>query len=475
MSLQRYTVIERLDAGGMAEVFKGKATTIQGIEKLVAIKRILPSLTRNKKFVAMFLDEARLSMSLNHANIVQVFDVGVADNTYFIVMEYVDGTNLKVVQDSLARAGARIPTAQAIFITMEVCRALAYAHAKKDIEGRPLNIVHRDISPPNIMLSKEGEVKITDFGLAKAQSQIETTEPGVVKGKFSYLSPEAAYGEEVDHRTDIFSTGIVLWEMLAGRRLFKGKNDLETVELIRECQVPGLAQFNPEVTPELEQVVLKALARTPDDRYQSAQEFGDALAGYIFSRGLKVTSFDIQQLVGKVLSGSFGVVRPPPKPLSLIDRLIQGELERFRSLEEASRSNGRGRDDDPDEDYDGSEPLSLQDLSLGQYVPDVAGPGLDEDDRTVVDPYGDFRPPPGQEPVPERPGVPGPSHPEGSGGELARRMSGTVGRTPPPPPPRAPQGGSRKAWWLAVSVLVIVILAAAGLGLSLLLIQRPGG
>ncbi|MBM4319221.1 MAG: serine/threonine protein kinase, partial [Deltaproteobacteria bacterium] len=177
MALQRYSVIERLDAGGMAEVFKGKACSIQGIEKLVAIKRILPNLTRNKKFVSMFLDEARLSMTLNHANIVQVFDLGVADNTYFIVMEYVDGPNLKVVSDAARRTGYRIPIHQSIYLMMEVCKALTHAHTKKDSSGRPLCIVHRDVSPPNILLSGEGEVKLTDFGLAKAQSQLENTEP----------------------------------------------------------------------------------------------------------------------------------------------------------------------------------------------------------------------------------------------------------------------------------------------------------
>ncbi len=361
MAVQRYSVIERLDAGGMAEVFKAKATSIQGIEKLVAIKRILPSLTRNKKFVAMFLDEARVSMGLNHANIVQVFDVGVADNTYFIVMEFVEGVNLRVIWQAAQAAGIRLPVAQSIYTVMEVCKALAYAHAKKDVNGRPQNIVHRDVSPPNVMISGEGEVKIMDFGLAKATSQLETTEPGVVKGKFSYLAPEAVRGDEVDARSDIFAAGILLWELLAGERLFLGASDLETVELIRRCAVPGLLERNPEVTPELEAIVMRALAADPAQRYPRAQEFGDALAHYIFGRGLKVTAYDLGRLVHSVQSGQLGLTPRAAKPLTFIDRLIQEELDGFRSLDEAEEAAN-----DDDGFYDGSRPLTLEDLSIGR-------------------------------------------------------------------------------------------------------------
>ena len=204
MEHQRYKITDRLDAGGMAEVFRGIAeSTVGGLKRNVAIKRILPSLTKNKKFVQMFLDEARLALHLQHANIVQVYDIGVSDGppasgpaapgsdqAYFLVMEYVDGANLKVIIDSVRAQGVRVPVSQSLYIMMEVCKALAYAHELNDPEnGRPLGIVHRDISPPNILISKRGEVKLADFGLAKATSQLENTDPGVVKGKFSYLSP----------------------------------------------------------------------------------------------------------------------------------------------------------------------------------------------------------------------------------------------------------------------------------------------
>jgi eukaryotic-like serine/threonine-protein kinase len=226
---QRYRVLNKIDAGGMAEIYLARAVAVGGIEKNVAIKRVLPALTKNKRFVNMFLDEARLSMVLTHANIVQVFDVGRADGTYFIVMEYVDGQNLRRIIQRMSERGYRIAVPLASYLIAEVCKGLSHAHDQRDQQGNPLGIVHRDISPPNILISRAGEVKITDFGLAKAITQFEITDPGIVKGKFSYLSPEAANGKLVDHRADIFAAGILLWELLAGRRLFLGKSDMETV------------------------------------------------------------------------------------------------------------------------------------------------------------------------------------------------------------------------------------------------------
>src|SRR5687767_577062 len=269
----RYTITERVDQGGMAEVFRGVAESLHGFKKSVAIKRILPNLTKNKKFVSMFLDEARLSLHLQHANIVHVFDIGIAATAYFIVMEYVDGANLKTAIEHFRKIGKRLPVAHTLYIMLEVCKGLAYAHNAEDPESnKPLGIVHRDISPPNILLSKMGEVKLVDFGLAKATSQLETTDPGVVKGKFSYLSPEAASGIEVDHRADLFAVGILLWEMLTGRRLFYGETDYQTVELVRQAKVPAIRPLNPDVDEDLEAVARKALARDPRDRFQHAAD-----------------------------------------------------------------------------------------------------------------------------------------------------------------------------------------------------------
>jgi len=342
---QRYKITERIDAGGMAEVYRGVAeSAVGGLKKAVAIKRILPNLTKNKKFVSMFLDEARVSMHLQHANVVGVFDIGIADTAYFIVMEFVDGANLKTIIESLRRQGQRMSVAHTLYILMEVCKGLQYAHDVTDPEtGRELGIVHRDISPPNILVSKRGEVKLVDFGLAKATSQLESTDPGVVKGKFSYLSPEAASGKEVDRRADIFAVGILLYELLTGKRLFYGETDYQTVELVRQAKVPPIAAQNPEVTPELEQVVRKALARDLNQRFQSAGDLQDALAQYLFSQRLKVTSRDIEQLVQ-------GCIRekqrsqPKAQPVgNLIDTLINEEIVKFTSLDDIGEPSMPGQ------------------------------------------------------------------------------------------------------------------------------------
>jgi serine/threonine-protein kinase len=341
-------------------VFRGVAESLQGFKKSVAIKRILPSLTKNKKFVSMFLDEAKLSLHLQHANIVHVFDIGVADSAYFIVMEYVDGCTLKSLLEYFRRRQKRLAAAHAIYIMIEVCKGLAYAHEVADPEsGRALGIVHRDISPPNILISKVGEVKLVDFGLAKATSQAEITDPGVVKGKFSYLSPEAASGVEVDSRADLFAVGILLWEMISGKRLFYGETDYQTVELVRQAKVPSLQALNPEVDGDLEGIVRRALARDPRDRFQHASDLGEALSQYLFSRGMKVTSRDIAKLVRDVAMErelDKGRVSGPQK--SLIDALIREEMLKFTSIDDLGQSGTIGAAPlSPEEVAGGKSPL----------------------------------------------------------------------------------------------------------------------
>jgi eukaryotic-like serine/threonine-protein kinase len=336
----KYRVIRKIDAGGMAEVFQGVAESIQGFKKKVAIKRVLPHLVENKKFLAMFLDEARLSLRMNHANVVHVFDLGQAGGTYFIVMEFVDGTNLKRLMQWMRERGARMPLPMAIHIVMEICRGLAYAHELTDADGNNLGIVHRDVSPPNILLSRQGEVKIVDFGLAKATSQLEHTDPGVVKGKFAYLAPEAAWGRDVDHRADIFACGIMLYELIAGKRLFLGENDVKTVELVRRAEVPPLDFLDSEKRPVIEGIVRKALAYEPADRYQSCSEMAEDLASFLFSQRLKVTGFDLRRFIEQfVVEEEQAQAREEHRP-SIIDQLIQGELARFASLDEADPGSG---------------------------------------------------------------------------------------------------------------------------------------
>jgi eukaryotic-like serine/threonine-protein kinase len=329
---EKYHVLQKLDSGGMAEVFLAEAESIEGFKKQVAIKRVLPDLVSQEKALAMFLDEARLSLRFNHANVVHTFDVGRSGDTYFIVMEYVEGTNLKRVVETMKSRGERFSVSLTLYIIIEICRGLAYAHEFRDSSGRLLNVVHRDVSPPNILLSKQGEVKIVDFGLAKAADQLEITDAGMVKGKFAYLSPEVAYGNPADLRSDIFACGIILFELLTGERLFLGATDLETVELVRNAKIPSITERNLHVTPDLEQVVLKALSRSPADRYRSCTDLAEDLTDYLFKNGLKVTHVDLQRLVETVMKED--VEQPQAgKKLSVIDRLIHDELARFASLE----------------------------------------------------------------------------------------------------------------------------------------------
>ena len=331
----RYRITERIATGGMAEVFKGVAESLQGFRKNVAIKRVLPALTKNAKFITMFLDEARLSLFLQHANIVQVFDIGHADDTYFIVMEFVDGVDLKALMEWRRRIGRRLTIGQTIYIIMEVCKGLAYAHDLSHPEtGERLGIVHRDVSPANVLISRNGEIKLADFGLAKAASQVESTDPGVVKGKMSYLSPEAARGENVDHRADIFSVGILLYEMLTGKRLFYGDTDYQTVELVRSAKIPPIAAQNPEVEPDFEEICRKALTRRTEDRFQTATDLQDALAHYQFSRGLKMIQRDIADLVRACTEDqATQSAGAKAKRFGTIDTILHAELDAFTSLE----------------------------------------------------------------------------------------------------------------------------------------------
>ncbi|MGB1276672.1 MAG: serine/threonine protein kinase, partial [Nannocystaceae bacterium] len=312
-----------------------------GFTKKIAIKRILPKLVKEPRFVRMFLDEARLSLRFNHANIVSVLDIGESDSTYFIVMEFVEGTNAKQLLEHQAKRGGQMPVPLAVWILTQVLSGLQYAHDLRDSDGKHFGIVHRDISPPNILISWNGEVKLTDFGLAKATTQLESTDPGVVKGKYAYLSPEAAHLQAVDHRADIFSVGILAYEMLTGQRLFKGKNDYETIAFVRKATVPSMRRYNPRVPERLETIIGKSLAKSVDERYQTADEFAEDLLDWLFEAGNKVSSRDLIRYIRDFQAAKEAEDRlreaKSQKELSsgggnLIIGLIQEEMLNFRSL-----------------------------------------------------------------------------------------------------------------------------------------------
>ena len=272
-----YTLLERVSHGGMAEVFRAKSFGEAGFEREVALKLLLPSMASDKEFVDMLIDEAKIAGQLNHANIAQIFDLGAVDGRYYIVQEFVQGQDLRAVLKRKSATKTKLKISTACHIAIKVCEGLHYAHNKQDHFGKRLNLVHRDISPHNILISNEGEVKIIDFGIAKADGRSTQTMAGLVKGKFAYMSPEQIRGLPVDHRSDVFATGILLHEMLTSRPLFQAGTEFETLKRARAAHADPPSTINPEVPPQLDAIALKALARHVDDRYQSARELRDEL------------------------------------------------------------------------------------------------------------------------------------------------------------------------------------------------------
>jgi len=288
-----YYLLERISVGGMAEIYKAKAFGVEGFERLLAVKKILSSIAEDESFIEMFIDEAKIAGQLNHPNIAQIYDLGKVDGSYYIALEYISGKDMKTIFERARRVGEEVDIPQVCHVAMKVCEGLAHAHGKTDSQGRDLEIVHRDISPQNILISYEGEVKIIDFGIAKAQGKTSQTQVGVLKGKFSYMSPEQVRGLHVDHRSDIFSLGIVLYEMLTLERLFLGESDFDTLEKIRKVEMSPPSLYNPNIPEQLEDIVLKALARNPDERYQSASELAEALERFMRDEGYYYKNTDL--------------------------------------------------------------------------------------------------------------------------------------------------------------------------------------
>ncbi|MBN8535878.1 MAG: serine/threonine protein kinase [Deltaproteobacteria bacterium] len=267
----KYILLEKLASGGMAEVYLSKHTGAIGVSKFVAIKRILPQYSDNEEFIEMFKEEAKIAVNLNHSNVVHIHEFGIEKNQFFLVMEYVEGRNLRQIINELKKRANHFQIDQVAYIIKEVAAGLDHAHRCLDgTTGKPLNITHRDMSPQNIMISFEGQVKIIDFGIAKAENQLESTKTGTLKGKFGYMSPEQADGQHIDLRTDVFSLGIVFWELLAKDRLFSGNNEASILRKIRECAIPSLRKIDPAIHPDLEKIVNKALAKDKNLRYQTS-------------------------------------------------------------------------------------------------------------------------------------------------------------------------------------------------------------
>jgi serine/threonine protein kinase len=282
----RYQLLKKLATGGMAQIYLARQLGPEGFEKLLVVKRILPHLAENEEFVTMFLDEARIAARLNHPNVVQIFDLGAQDDSFFIAMEFIHGEDIRRVWKHADKIGKPIPLALICRMIIDACAGLDYAHKKADQSGRPLNIVHRDISPQNILVSFEGGVKVVDFGIAKAADQATVTKSGVLKGKYSYMSPEQAAGQAIDNRTDIFALGVLLYELLTGTRLFKRATDIQTLNAVGECKVAPPSEINDRVPPELDAIVMKALTKDRHQRFAEARHLGAALEEWVLSNQL---------------------------------------------------------------------------------------------------------------------------------------------------------------------------------------------
>jgi len=289
----KYLLLQRINVGGMAEVFKAKTFGVEGFEKLVAIKRILPSIAEDDEFIKMFIDEAKITVRLQHANIAQVYELGKIDDSYFIAMEFINGKDLKQLFEHNKREEQPMDIAQACYITSQLCAGLDYAHRKKDDRGNDLNIIHRDVSPQNIRISYDGEVKVIDFGIAKAKNKSSKTEAGILKGKFGYMSPEQVRGKTIDRRSDIFAIGIIFYELITGSRLFQGETDFSTLEKIRNVEIELPTKRNPKIPKELENIVMKALTSKREHRYSFAHDMHDDLQKFMILNNFMYSRTDL--------------------------------------------------------------------------------------------------------------------------------------------------------------------------------------
>ncbi|HYO74108.1 MAG TPA: protein kinase [Archangium sp.] len=330
----KYLLLDRINIGGMAEVWRGKMFGAGGFERLVAIKRILPNIAEDDEFISMFIDEAKISVQLNHANIAQIYELGHITNSYFIAMEYIPGRDMRAIFDRCRKKGEPAPVPLVAYVVSKMCEGLDYAHRKKNNQGQDLTIVHRDISPQNILISFEGEVKVIDFGIAKAVGKATKTQAGILKGKFGYMSPEQIRGLPLDRRSDIFAIGVCLYEMLTGERLFVGDSDFSVLEKVRKAEVAPPSTYNRRIPEALEKIVLKALARDVDERYQYANELGDDLQRFLLTSDSIFGRKDLMQYMKSTFAEDverekqrlqeYADIKPPEGMLAAIEMGFSG-------------------------------------------------------------------------------------------------------------------------------------------------------
>ena len=300
--VDRYELVGEIASGGMATVYLARLTGVGGFQRFVAMKRLHPHLANEKEFVEMFLDEARIAARIHHPNVVPILEVGASAVGYYLVMEYIEGDTLARLLARAATAGKRLPVPIALRIALDMLSGLHAAHELRDDAGEAVNLVHRDVSPQNVLVGVDGIARITDFGVARAASRLTATRVGQLKGKIAYMAPEQAAGEEsLDRRADVFAAGIVVWEEIAAKRLFKAENEAATLSRVMSEPVPSLLAFVPDLSPELSAVVMRALDRNPEHRFASCAQFADALEAAATGRDRIATPRELAAYVTEVL------------------------------------------------------------------------------------------------------------------------------------------------------------------------------
>jgi len=298
----QYELLEKIAEGGMAEVFRARSRGVAGFEKIIVLKRILPQLSQTQAFIDLLIREAKIASILSHANIVQIFDLGKVGDVYFIAMEYVHGCDLGQLMSRAARRGVEVSLPVRLWMVAETARGLDFAHRRRGEDGTSMNIVHRDISPQNVLVSYEGEVKLTDFGIARANHEElgKREEPGLLRGKYGYMSPEQSRGEPIDRRSDIFSLGVVLWELVASQRLFKGETPQATIDLVRAADVRDPRELDPALPDGITPIIMKALAKNPAVRTSSAGELHTELQSLLFRMGTQIGPNDVAAVMDRL-------------------------------------------------------------------------------------------------------------------------------------------------------------------------------
>ena len=325
----KYEIIRRLAIGGMGEIFLARQRGVAGFDRLVILKSLLPDLAESASAVDMFLDEARVAATLNHPNVVSIYEVGQWDNVYFIGMEYIEGENVGKFMRLILEKKERMPPPVCARIIHDAAVALDYAHRANDVEGRPLMIVHRDVSPENIMVRIDGVTKVVDFGIAKAARRLVETQTGIIRGKLTYMAPEQAFASNVDRRADVFSVGVLLWEAIAGERLWGQLSDPEIVSRLMQEKIPLVTTVRPDAPADLVELCVRSLARDPDRRPASAADLRSEIETFIALHDLQVTTEGLGALVIEL----FAAERDE------LQKLVDHELAALRSEGEAMENS----------------------------------------------------------------------------------------------------------------------------------------